>query len=686
VALAGRERVKRRSPTPTARATARHRDAAPPAPSVPPLPLSHPATWLAIAAAAISIVISVSYVLFEKDMWQHIAVGRAIWALHHVPTTQIWIWPTYGAPDVTPSWLFRVLIAPVWDQFGVVGLFVWRWATTLAAFGLAWATARRMGARGLTPLLVMAVCVLTYRQRSQIRPETLAAVLLSLQIWILETRRQGGRDWTWALIPVAWVWANAHISYPLGFALTGIHLVGDAWRGRAKEAGRLALVLACQIAVSFLHPGGLPALLQPFQFVFSQRNDAIMQTIPELKPVNFRDNLTDLLPLVLLGWLVLYLRRVRRHFDAVELLTVGGALAMALPSNRFLGFAMVMLAPYLARDLDAWITQCSWPSWTRPAWARAGLVTLACAATGAAEWARPEVTLGIAVRMREVPVHALNWIEQHGVRGRSYNPFYFGGYFLYRFWPDKERLPFMDIHQSGTERDRYEYAYAGFEKQAFRELDGRNQFEYIVWRRVGYGVVRALDMFDSDTTMALVFVDDAAALYLRRHGRYAALVDSFAYRAIPAGPSRWRTLDPEATRDSSLRAQILVELAREVSESPEHALASTQLGAEAMVARDWVGARRHLEEALRVNPRATGVHERLAVIALAEGNPRDALRHVKAERWQDPDTRPTLDLIEGKAWRRLGNSGRARACFRKALERDAGALEAADSLRVLEAP
>jgi len=676
--------VKRRSPAFTPRAAARQRDATPPVPSVPPLPLSHPAIWLAIAATAISIVISVSYVLFEKDMWQHIAVGRAIWTLHHVPTTQIWIWPTYGAPDVTPSWLFRVLIAPVWDRFGVVGLFVWRWATTLAVFGLAWATARRIGAKGLTPLLVVAVCALTYRQRSQIRPETLAAVLIALQIWILETRRHGGRDWTWTLIPIAWVWANAHISYPLGFALTGIHMIHAAWPGRRdKGAGRLALVLAGQIAVSFLHPGGLPALLQPFQYVFIQRSDAIMRIIPELKPVNFRDNLTDLLPLVLAGWLVLFLRRVRRNFDVIELLTVGGALAMALPSNRFLGFAMVMLAPYLARDLDTWVTQRSWPSWTRPAWARAGLVALGCAATGAAEWARPEVALGIAVRMREVPVHALNWIEAHGVRGRSYNPFYFGGYFLYRFWPDKDRLPFMDIHQSGTKLDRYEYAYAGFDTLAFRDLNRRNRFEYIVWRRVGYGVVRALDMFDADTTLALVFVDDAAAVYLPRRGRYAALVDSFAYRAIPAGPSRWRTLGPEATRDSSLRARILVELAREVSESPEHALASTQLGAEAIVARDWVGARKHLEEALRVNPRATRVHERLAMVDLAEGRPQEALRHVRIEHGvSEPSA--ALDLIEGKAWRRLGNVGRARACFRRALERDAGMLEAADSLRVME--
>jgi tetratricopeptide (TPR) repeat protein len=630
--------------------------------------------WLAIAAAAISIVISVSYVLFEKDMWQHIAVGRALWSLHAVPTTQIWIWPTYGLPDVTPSWLFRVLLWPVWEHGGVVGLFAWRWVTTLAAFGLAWATARRLGARGLTPLVVIAVCALTYRQRSQLRPETLVAVLLALQIWILESRRQGGRDLTWTLVPIAWVWANAHISYPLGFALTGIHLL-EALRTRKESKGaarRLALVLAGQIAISFLHPGGLPALAQPFVYLFAQRNEPIMRTIPELKPVSFRDNLTDLLPLVLLAWLLLFARRARRReLDWVELLTVGGALALALPSQRFLGFAMVMLAPWLARDLDAWVAQGPWPSWTRPAWARAGLVTLACAATGVAEWARPDLALGIAVRMREVPVYALNWAEAHEIRGRVYNPFYFGGYFLYRFWPDRERLPFMDIHQSGTAIDRYEYVFAAWDKRAFADLNRRNRFEWIVWRRVNYGSERTLDLFDADTSLALVFVDDAAAIYLPRRGRYAALVDSFAYRAIPAGPSRWRTLGPQATRDASLRARIVAELEREVAESPEHATAKTRLGAEALALHRYDQARAHLEEALRVNPRATRVHERLALVALAEGDPRQAVREVGLER-RVSDPSAALDVIEGKAWRRLGNAGRARACFRRALDRDAG--------------
>src|SRR5262249_599196 len=110
----------------------------------------------------------------------------------------------------------------------------------------------RMGARGFTPLVVIAACALVYRQRSQIRPETLVSILMALQIWILETRRAlrsatatpaGGaegaparpaRDPSPWLIPVAWVWANTHPSYYMGFVMISFHLLDDLWTARGR--------------------------------------------------------------------------------------------------------------------------------------------------------------------------------------------------------------------------------------------------------------------------------------------------------------------------------------------------------------------------------------------------------------------------------------------------------------------
>ncbi|HEY6867622.1 MAG TPA: hypothetical protein VI792_10205, partial [Candidatus Eisenbacteria bacterium] len=197
----------------------------------------------ALVVAALCVVISITYTNGDADVWQHLLVGKAIWSAHAVPRTNLWTWPTWGEPQVLPSWGFRALLWPFWAVGGVAGLIAWRWLTTLAAFALALATARRMGARGVITLVVLVVCALVYRRRTQIRPETLVGILLALEIWILETRRAGGRDASPWLIGVAWVWANVHLSYPLGLAVLGFHALDDRWprAGDPRGGPRLRL-------------------------------------------------------------------------------------------------------------------------------------------------------------------------------------------------------------------------------------------------------------------------------------------------------------------------------------------------------------------------------------------------------------------------------------------------------------
>ena len=64
------------------------------------LPLRHPALLATLLVVAACIVASGSFRFFEPDMWQHLLVGKVIWTTHSIPHTQLWTWPTHGAPDV----------------------------------------------------------------------------------------------------------------------------------------------------------------------------------------------------------------------------------------------------------------------------------------------------------------------------------------------------------------------------------------------------------------------------------------------------------------------------------------------------------------------------------------------------------------------------------------------------------
>src|SRR5262245_18662757 len=193
-----------------------------------PLPLRHPAMVLALLGAAAIVVISSSFVLFDTDLWQHLAAGRALWRLGNIPRVNLWTWPQFGEPAFFSSWSFRALIWPLWSWGGIAALFAWRWITTLAVFAVLLATARTMGARGLTAVLVMVLAALDYRLRTSVRPESLAALWFAIELWLLERQRHGARRVeAWGIVALAWIWANTHISYYLGPLLLAIYW-GDA--------------------------------------------------------------------------------------------------------------------------------------------------------------------------------------------------------------------------------------------------------------------------------------------------------------------------------------------------------------------------------------------------------------------------------------------------------------------------
>jgi tetratricopeptide (TPR) repeat protein len=241
----------------------------------------------------------------------------------------------------------------------------------------------------------------------------------------------------------------------------------------------------------------------------------------------------------------------------------------------------------------------------------------------------------------------------------------------------------MDIHQAGTREDRYSYAFAGADPRAWSDLDARHRFDYAVLRRVPYSGDRLLDVVEADTTFALAFMDDAAALFLRRDGRFGALADAQVYGVNAAGPARQASLGAAVMADSVVRAIAVAELEREVRESPYHAIALVRLGSLALAGGDTTQAAARLTAALANDPRVPRAHERLGLIALGRGRPREALDHFRAEK-RLPGGMRAYDLRVGQAWRALGDRSRARRHFRRELERDPGNAEARAALGALE--
>jgi hypothetical protein len=582
--------------------------------------------------------------------------------------------------------VFRALLWPFWKVGGIEGLYAWRWITTLASFGLLWLTARRMGARGLSALVIIVIGALVYRQRSMVRPETLAAVLLAAQLWLLETRRAGesGRS-MWrsaALLGIALLWANVHISYWLGLLVLAIYALDEALRRGHAARPALWMVLAGCAAISFVNPFGARALVQPFEFLVA-RTDPMYRTIGELQPLDWRLNDRNGFFVLLLLWPLLQAwRAIQRRFDRVEAALFLVFTPLALLSQRFTGFWALVAAPFIARDLGEWIARRRWPAWSADPRARVALASGLCVLATGVELTRRDFVPGVGLVDVMVPRAACDFVERHGIRGRSFNHFELGGYLAWRFWPDRERLPFATVHPEAMSAEaRLAYFGALVDPRGWAALDARHHFDWVLLRRVHSEGDFVLDFLDADTSFAPVFMDDAAALYVRRGGALQAVADSFGFGVARAGERWLESLGPRLAQEPGLGPALQAELARAAASSPLSSSAENQWANLMFMAGRPVDAREHLERAHAVDRWLPNYHLRLGLIALAEERPRDALRELNAERRMTETA--WLDMTIGSIHRRLGERDRARHFYSRALKLDPALQAARDSLDAL---
>src|SRR5207249_4570992 len=107
---------------------------------------------------------------------------------------------------------------------------------------------------------------------------------------------------------------------------------------------------------------------------------------------------------------------------------------------------------------------------------------------------------GFDVQWGRLPSRTCDFMEAHGVRGHGFNAFELGGWLLFRFWPDTTRLPFIDIHQAGTDQDLNDYLAMMSDPQIWRALDGRRHF---LWAMTQTPI--EADAIDADSSFVPVF-------------------------------------------------------------------------------------------------------------------------------------------------------------------------------------
>jgi hypothetical protein len=481
-------------------------------------------------------------------------------------------------------------------------------------------TLRRCREAGPLALVVLAVTAVAIGNWMIVRPATLSLLLLPLTLHLLESHRREptarrARIGLVALVPLSLVWVNAH-----GFAVIGIVLIVGyaAYRGAcrvaagrlgswlpvsdASDLGRTGAVAAGALAVSGVNLAGYRIWLGPLaaRGDFARIGEWLRPTLGQLLTAE-----RGLSVLIVLAIIALAFGRepgAGRWPNAFDTGLWLSAVVLGQSAFRMLPVAALMVAPSIARRLST-LTR---PTRRLPL---LGALTLPLAAPLVA--LNTPTSFGVGFE-RHFPEPAVRWVESHDVQGRMWNFMDWGGYLSFRLYP--RHLVFVD-GRSGWVHDPamlQRYWASLKDDVAFRSLVSDLSLEWAITRAGEREPVGGPLAKDVDFTM--VYLDDQAAVYVRRDGANRALANQ-GYRSLRHVTGLPVVLQA-AVQGSVPPADLLHDGELAATQAPESPRAAFLLAAGAIAVRDATKLRaaRARLEALAPGHPTLGILDRAAEV------------------------------------------------------------------------
>jgi len=431
--------------------------------------------------------------LGDAGIGWHIRTGQQIVATHAIPSVDPFSSTMHGKPWFAWEWMYDVLVAQLERVAGLNGV-VWFTAFVIALV-FAW-TLQLLIRRGVSPLLGLGL-VLLAASASMIhflaRPHVVSWLFTLAWFAIIDSSERqrpagpglGQRPGLLWLLPLLMlVWVNVHGGFLIAFVLLGIYAGGAAWewfrlgegkldelllklqaRQRARTLGLVGILAAL---ATLANPYGWSLHAHIYRYLSSR---FLMDHIDEFQSPNFHGVAQRCFAGLLLIALVALAARARKVRPS-EGLVVLFAVYAALYASRNIPVSSLLLVLICGPVLsEAWkgltargILNRSWPTRTAEfrstglagaavripflqrmeviesslrghLWAIVAVVATACAAANGGRLGSRQL-MNAHFDINRFPAGAVDFIERSNLRQPVLAPDYWGGYLIYRLYPN----------------------------------------------------------------------------------------------------------------------------------------------------------------------------------------------------------------------------------------------------------
>jgi hypothetical protein len=368
--------------------------------------------------------------LGDPDIWWHLSTGNWIMQHHAVPHVDIFSSAVGGHPWQAYSWLFELLVAWLYQHLGFVGIFAYTAAMVLAITAALHRLVRRLQPDFAVGVLLTFVAVYSLGRLYTPRPWLFTILLFILEVDILMHVRKTGQTRRLAWLPFIFaLWANLHIQFINGLLVLFLALaesVAARWQQGGSPKRRTA-ALAGTLIASLLATLANPYGWHIYRIAYDLASQAgVLDKVIELQAISFRDP-QDFLILILALAATAVLAR-KRQLQPFEVGLLAFAAYTSFRSQRDIWIMAVAAAAILAGG----ITTGEQNTRRVPGFIAPIAVVLACLALLFDFRVMHRDNAALATQQaRDLPVKAVQFIQQKGYRGPLYNDYGWGGYLIW---------------------------------------------------------------------------------------------------------------------------------------------------------------------------------------------------------------------------------------------------------------
>jgi hypothetical protein len=402
----------------------------------------------------------------DPDFWWHLRTGQLIAQDHMIPHQDPFSFTKLGEPWVAHEWLSELILYALF-KLGGYGLLIFAFSLIITgAFILTYLRCPQESKPYIAGFTLLLGALATAPAWG-VRPQMLSLLLTSIFLFLLDGYHKTSRiNWLVPIPIITLLWVNLHAGYFLGLAIIGIYITGDLIKFLIAKGYKtkifknpdlrrvliLCVVFLISILSTILNPNGIRILLYPFQTLTSQ---AMQQFIYEWFSPDF--HLLEWQPLVwfLLAFIGAGMLGKKPLAPTRIILTLFFGYA-ALHSMRHVPLFIIVTIPILAEMIDNLVkvrpkqtSSVGFLKWLLP------LIPL-CALL-LTEFRFVQVVRGQAVSETETfPKKALDWISTNRPEGALFNSYNWGGYIIWRQYPD---YPVFIDGRADVYGDEFIYVY-----------------------------------------------------------------------------------------------------------------------------------------------------------------------------------------------------------------------------------